>query len=366
MLYAGLILVASCVVWLLGLILKNMELNSRDRMVFFFLFVSGMSVVALSAVNPPSTWDLFRHYELLDNMRQGGMKYVLNNSMYTHLPVVNFFYAIIAFTGFNQLLPFGTTLICYLILAYIISDYSKCEVISSKAMACMVVFNLAFCPFFHMVSGIRNALAFAVFALGIYEEMQHRRFAWGWLLYVLSIFIHPSAVLLLGIRILVPLFKAWRWIGFLAAAWSVLADWFAQFLKAMPIRFISDIGYKLEGYTSGEMVFTGYKILAVKLVLFISIVLLLEYIVRKAGDEIDSKKKNLIYMMELTSLVALGSFNSVFIADRLCFFLAFASIPALAVVFNRCKGRLRYAFAVECFFVCALIFVYQLIYFING
>ena len=175
MLFVGLVPVACCAVWLLGLVFKNMKMQRREWLIFGLLFVSGMAAIAFSADDPPASWDLSRHYEQIEAMQRGGLNYILNESIYTHLPVANFLFAFVAMVGLPGLLPGITTIVCYSILSYILADWAINENASARAVGCALVFNLALCPFFHMVSGIRNTLSFAVAALGFYLELKKGR-----------------------------------------------------------------------------------------------------------------------------------------------------------------------------------------------
>lgn len=367
MIYAGLFVLACCAVWLVGLIVRKIELHRRGWTVFAVLSILGMALVALSAAEPPESWDLSRHYALIESMKTGGIRYVMNESVYAHLPVTNALYAFVAFIGPPQLLPCLTSIICYGILAYIIADCGKRYSVDSRVIGCLIVFNLAFCPFLHMVSGIRNILAYSVAALGFYKDFaQHKRIT-GFVIYASSIFIHPSATLIVGLRFVYPFFKKWRWIGLALATWSLLATAFSQILIRVPVVFVSNIGYKLYEYTNSDTIqFTGYMILFVKFVFIVAMLVMLEYYRRHTDQPLSKVDNNLVLALEMIVLVAVGAFKTPFIADRMFYFIAFFAVPAFIMLYNRSQGRIRYILAAGSAGVGLLSFAHQWLYFINS
>lgn len=367
MIYAGLFVLACCVVLLLGLIIRKIELHRRGWTAFGALCIVGVSLITLSIITPPISWDLYRHYDLIDKMKAGGMDYILNESIYSHLPVTNMLYAFVSYIGLPQALPCITAIICYSVLAYIIADCGKRYNVDSRVVGCVLLFNLAFCPFLHMISGIRNVLAYSVAALGFYKDFaQHKRIT-GFALYVATIFIHPSATLVVGLRFIYPFFKKWRWIGLALATWSLVATAFSRILIRMPIEFVSNIGYKLYEYTNAETIqFTGYLILLVKFVFMAAVLVMIEYYRRHTDQSLNKIDNDLVLVLEMVVLVAFGAFKSVFIADRLFYFVAFFAIPTLIMLYGRSRGRIRCILAIGSAGVGVLSFVHQWLYFINS
>ena len=361
MIVFGFVFLGMGVLWLLGCLFNRVCLKGKQWIPVCLILIGGLVCIAFTIV-PPDSWDLSRHYDLIKSMQQGGLSYVLNESIYKHLPIINLLYGFVAYLGVPHLLPCIVLVICYAIFAYILADYAKVQTMDSKFIVCMIIFNLAMCPFLHMVSGIRNILAYAICALALHLEFYKDRKLCAGILLLLSISIHPASLLIIAVRVLLPVFTRWRWIGILAAAWSLFAAGFAKILLQIPVYFLNSVGWKLLDY-AGDRVFSGYKILFVKAAFFISVIVWIEYFIRKKKLRFDGKSQRYLSAFELTVLVAVGSFRVPFVADRLCYFLAFFSVPALAILDKACEGRRRHLFFVETLVVVALLFVHQILYF---
>lgn len=362
MLLLGLLIVGVCFILILATLLKRLILNRNEWFLFSAIFIIGLAMIAYGIV-PPEEWDLARHYELIENMEYGGWRYITNESIYTHLPITNILFAIVATTGVYHLLPCIVVCICYSILTYILYKTSLMVKIDSSFIAYAIIFNFAFCPFLHMVSGIRNILAYAMCAWAFYLDFfQHKNRIIVWILYGATIFVHPSAIIICGIRILMPVLFRWKWTNFILVLWSLMVDVLIAVLLRIPVPFLQSIGWKLKDYMINQ-VFSGYKILFVKIIFLLTILLVLEYY--KYSEE--CKKENCFYkyvcLFEKIVLFIIGAFRVVFIADRMCYFIAFAVIPILAYLHQWKASKIKYIFYIENICVCMLLFVHQFVYF---
>lgn len=357
----GILLTLSGLLYLAFGALRNHAASRKEWTIFALFFVGGLCFMSVTLV-PPQNWDLYRHYELIQNMTLGGWRYIFTGSIYTHLPVINLLYGLISFTGIPQLLVVFVLCACYGILAYIISDCSKSEKIDSRFIACAILFNLALCPLLHVVSGVRNVLAFAICALAFHNELVHKSKTGAFLWYVTALFIHPASILIILLRLIFPIFLKMRWLGIFLLFWSFLADLAASVLQRLPVAFLQDIGWKLKDYIENRE-FSGYKILLIKLVFLLSILLVARI---ATAHEKNVNLQRYTAALELVILFIVGSFKVVFIADRLCFFVAFFAIPVLSYIYTNYKGRLRPIFILECIGVGGLLFIHQLQYFISA
>lgn len=363
MIIFGMICVAICLFGLLYCYLQRVCFTDKQWLLFSAFFTGSLMLVAF-CVDPPENWDLSRHYELVENMRHGGLRYVLKESIYAHLPIINMVYALVALIGVPNLLPCIAIAVCYWVLAYSFVDMRKHKACDSRFIACAIVFWFAFCPFLHLISGIRNIMAYALCALGFYKEIYHKQFWKAVILYVTAFFIHPASVIVIAIRVIFPFFCRWRWISIIIGVWSLFANFIAKALIRIPINFFSSFGWKLNDYLGGRE-FSGYKVFLVKMVYLIAIVAILEFFKHKGQKELRGKQLLHMRFLELTILFMIGSFKVIFIADRLIYFIAFLAIPALAYIYKNCRGKLRIYFRYGSWAVGALSFVHQVLYFIN-
>ena len=360
MFYIGLVLILCGLVFMIAALFRRLEMGLREWILFSAVLIGGLALACVT-VEPPESWDLYRHYELLEQMQQGGHRYIFTESIYTHLPVVNLLYALVAWIGVPGLLPCITVIACYGMLSYMLWDFHKKEKISTQTMMLCFLFNLALCPYFHMVSGIRNVLAYAFCAFGVYKEHYDKKKYFSILFSFIAVFIHPSALVILGLCFLLPIFRKWKLLGIVAVLWSLFAEIMTKILLALPNAFLQGIGWKLQDYM-GNMEFSNYKILFVKLAFFALLVFLMEAYQKRVSDS----QKKYFSLFELTCLVAIGSFQTPFIADRLCFFIAFTAPPVLSMLHRESRGWLRAVYYAAFCVVVVLLFLHQVLYFIKS
>lgn len=362
MLIVGLIVLIVCCTILLAVILKRLVMNRNEWIIFAIVLISGLVMVAFGIV-PPEEWDLYRHYELLEDMNHGGWDYIANESIYSHLPIINFLYAVVSVTEVYQLLPCLVVMICYGIGFYLLKDTMRGGGGDSRFIAFAIIFNLALCPFLHMVSGIRNILAYAICALIFYLDIYKKvNKILIYILYFATIFIHPSSILICCIRVLIPILLKWKWLNVLVVMWSLVADLLVTILLKIPNAFLQSIGWKLGDYLN-NLEFSGYKMLLIKLVYLASLLLFVEFYKRimKLG------KQDVLYRylssFQIVILFILGAFRVEFIVDRLGYFIAFSAFPVLLFIYKAKEAKLKYIFYIESICVFALLFVYQFLYF---
>ncbi|MFF2755789.1 hypothetical protein ACFVR1_19015, partial [Psychrobacillus sp. NPDC058041] len=120
-----------CILYILLIVLfhqigfiANIKINNRQYM--FLLITFGLCYAYLgSQLVPPPTWDLFHHYNEIDNMRRGGIEFTLTQANYKELFVINFLFYFVSLFSNNNLIVFITLFIEYLIFTYITCDIKK-------------------------------------------------------------------------------------------------------------------------------------------------------------------------------------------------------------------------------------------------
>ena len=175
-----------------------------------FLFVIAIIFVVFSFVFKPEDfirWDLIEHFKILDGMRLGGLEYVKNESQYADLFVYNYFAYLISLLPLymQNLLTTIPLVIDFAIVGYIYKTTFNKHLpdASSKARVLAVLLWLFTFGIKLAISGIRCSLAVSIAVLAIYLEMiQKKKRILSLLLYIISIFIHNFAVVVIVVRIL--------------------------------------------------------------------------------------------------------------------------------------------------------------------
>ena len=309
---------------------------SRDIEKLFLTMLS-IAFVALSIcvfyIEPPYEWDLYRHYEILDNMRIGGMNYYLNLSTYKDLYVINFIYYLISLTKHNGLLPFFALLfegIIFLIIYY--NEIHKNNKISFFFKMIIILLFFALFNIVLAISGVRNNLAISIAGLALYLENKNKKNMYiSLLLYIAAIFVHPISSLVLVIRIML-LFKVEKlFFVFIFIAFSL--DFILKILSTMNGAIFQYI-YNLVNFYQGSYVEYSTIITVINLiyVIFLFIVLLKLYFVDKDRSLIC--KFSFIYVSMCLGLV----FNLIFFY-RAIMFTSFLSIFIIKKFILNAKKR---------------------------
>ncbi|MBR0480615.1 EpsG family protein [Candidatus Saccharibacteria bacterium] len=175
---------------------------------FYLLLISLFVALFAYGYHPSSTEDLYRHQENLSKYQN----YTFDDSiktMQTKPEQLTLLYEILISKLNNPgLLQFFTTKICYFLIFYLLSEYSKRYPGISKAKTIGVwLFVLSGFHFFVIVSNIFYTLALEVFSLGVYVDYEKKKKI-SWLLYIISPLIHTSAILPLILIIFYKIFKS--------------------------------------------------------------------------------------------------------------------------------------------------------------
>lgn len=151
-------------------------------------------------------WDLLEHFKIIDEMRSGGWHYVTTESQYVDLFVYNYFAYFISLLpkSFQNLLTVIPLIIDFIIVTYIYkkiyNEYlpetnGKTRVLSVFLWLCTFGIKLA-------ISGIRCSLAISIAALAVFLELiQNRRKKLSIFFYVISLFVHNFAIVVILVRL---------------------------------------------------------------------------------------------------------------------------------------------------------------------
>jgi len=178
------------------------------------LFIAILFVVFSLFFKPESfiRWDLIEHFKLIDEMRYGGWDYVTTESQYADLFVYNFFAYIISLlpSNFKNLLTVIPLIIDFVVVGYICKKMFRMHLpeTSGKARALAILVWLSTFGIKLAISGIRCSLAISIAVLAVYLEMiQKKKRIFSIFLYLISLFIHNFAIVIIIVRLLTMLKK---------------------------------------------------------------------------------------------------------------------------------------------------------------
>lgn len=193
--------------------------SSRNRYITLpdfrkiWLFMALMAALFAFYFEPKDfiNWDIKRYYEHLDNIRRFGLTEALKNTEYRTLYVTKYWMYLVSLTDMNGLFTAIPFFVEFIIFGYLVEDINKNRgnrLISIKKFGCVF-----FCWFSLMgvklaITDVRCVFAMNVLALAIYwDYICKRKRLISVVLYVMALYIHHVASLVIAIRILLMFTK---------------------------------------------------------------------------------------------------------------------------------------------------------------
>lgn len=300
-------------------------------------------IVALPAFFAIPWGDAIRFSTLLDLSRgfnalgiKNGLMWWLTNSTYSKEPVVAIYIWIFSFFKNNGFFFYTTTLFFLIaITTLIVKGMEKLHVQQRTGVIVQLLVLMTF-NIFYEVEGIRNFLAFAIIAAGIYLDLNSNsrkvKICCG-IMYIFALSFHPSVLPFILLRVLL-IFKnkiIYYLLCFLSLIYTVcLSNIVWIFSKISPFLFD-----KSQRYLFGQASFGTYtstlEIIVTSIILVILIIELLVFKYFKLEKHIP--KIYLKYYI-IAILFTIGSYLSVQVYLRSIMLLLFLSIPIKLTLFS--------------------------------
>jgi hypothetical protein len=171
--------------------------------IYFFIVSLTFGIIAFFFV-PDVSFDLYRHYAIIDIFRQYGWNMGVSNSEFPSLIIANGFLYLISFLPTKGFLPAITAFVTYYLLLNIIYKVAIRYDLAKKDILLAAFFFVSTLNYLGLISGIRNSLAFAIFTYFLYMDLvENRNKILCWIMYILLCFLHLSVLILLLFRIIV-------------------------------------------------------------------------------------------------------------------------------------------------------------------
>lgn len=176
---------------------------SKKSYLYCILIAITLSIVAFFFTPPPS-YDLYRIFEKIEWFKNMNILEFLK--IYSSNLEIGFnFVLLLIVKNLNKhFVPMIFSLIGYLIMFYIICDYSKIKKISSsKTVFIIIVFLLSY-QHMYLISGIRNFIAIIFFVLLLYiEKIKKKENIITHILYIIPLLFHNSMFVFILFRLLI-------------------------------------------------------------------------------------------------------------------------------------------------------------------
>lgn len=247
-------------IFMIAIIVPTKIKLSKGLTVLSFVVFSLSISVLVYYLQPPLNWDLTRHFSCLDSIRNSGIsfgqflfenKFAVGGSEFTSYVAFNVIrYLVIKISDNNSILPWLCVLIDYLIVSYIIIDWSKEN--NSKVKFSSFLLCFTFLPLVYAASGIRTALAAAIIGLGIYLYLYKEKKAVVFvILAIIAVTIHP-VMLIAAPFVFLARYETGIKGYVIVFVVSISIDSLATLFLTSKFSYLARIAYLYKRYTSDD------------------------------------------------------------------------------------------------------------------
>lgn len=255
--------------------------------------------------------DLFRFYDVLDNIRILGYDYLLSHSDYSMLFISRWYVYILSFFENNGIFVAITCLLEYGIIFYVINKFSKINNSSKLGIILSAIFFIFSIDFCMNISNVRAPLVFCIYFLSIYKEfIENKKNKLFWFIYVLLCFLHQLAIILLFFRIIILFYNKYteKFINICLIFWSIPYSSILSLLSTITSnQYIYQMTGKLNYYNN----ITVNREIALILISCIKIVLsliMLRYFRKKIKAKLKNEYNDFYSIGKMLTYFSLGSF----------------------------------------------------------
>ena len=177
--------------------------NKRNWKLYVFC-ISLFFANAAYCYNPESTSpDLYRYFQYVSSLRNSGLIETLTNGYGgAKLYSFNFMVWITNACNDEHLLPAMSVFLVYLIALYCTCYTGVRENAKWKYVVLVAILQMMTLDWYSLTNNVRNILAFAIIGLAIYRDIYlNNRNVFTLFCYIFPLFLHPTALLFIVIRI---------------------------------------------------------------------------------------------------------------------------------------------------------------------
>lgn len=295
----------------------------------------GMLTLAVAAgailsffVDPPDKWDLYKHFQEIERIRAYGNKswFVAN---YENLPVTMALFWIVAYLPAVNFLPVISLGVIGGIIIYILKDYSSTKEDKGNQWILVAFFCcIAYMNIVMSISGVRNTMAAAISAVGVYIGIQKRKRIAAIVFFLLAAGIHPQGIMLPCIYfanfMLSKLKIKSRW--FMLLILPVIM-WIARFFEDSQSDYLQYIFYLVNVYKDNSVVVDS-RIVVLQVVAVTVFLLNIKYC-EKNEEYIKTIDSEYVGLMRMYLLSVLGSLGNGLLFYRMLYPVGILMIPQI-------------------------------------
>lgn len=316
------------------------ELSGKAMAVSMQKVIAAVILVSFTVLTiiiiPANNMDLSRYYRRIELFRTGGMVYFLQTLQEEAQWLFSMELLLISKTPYNFLAPMISCGITFAALYFICFDYIRKERLHNEKNRISMLMTLglffAWLPYFQIIDNLRSPISMAICAMSIYRQFFCRKSFLsqiGW--YLAACLVHFQSVAILvfvAVYTFLPQIYRFRYLLVVIRSLFSVILWI---LQNIPILYVQMLARKVSRYmeasASDASLFNEFTIS--RIVLFLTMALLHEIILRRV------KEKNERRYLELIQLIVFFSLGCAAIPEairRYSFVIAFFSPLELMMV----------------------------------
>lgn len=308
--------------------------SKKNLKIYFFIVALIMSIISFH-FDPPTDFDLYRHYENLENFRTYGWDFANSTRIFNSLPVYAIYFYLISLLPLNGFLPGITVFITYYLLFCLIYKISKyCCNVSKIYIMMTFIFVMFATNYVYVVSSIRNLLALSIFSYFLFIDLvEQKNKVICFMVYIMLCLFHSSISVLLAFRILIYLYKKVTKVALklIFLFWSFFLPIILDNINLFTGQYFNILSQKIETYSAGDRYNLNVLLYNLVLVLIVAITI---YIYIKKNKYKNNYSLQYVNYISLIIIFTLGSIKQYDLFIRMAAFIVFSSPYYILMVFS--------------------------------
>ncbi len=335
---------------------KGKNVNS---ILIYSIILFIITIFFCSQIDPPSGWDLYRHYEEIDKIRLYGLEYAFEEGIYKQYYVISLLFYLVSLQSNNNLLVIISLSIEFLIYFSVLKYFiNKGTIKKSNTILLCNIYFFATINLVQAVSGIRNILAFMIALYGVFITMYKNKKILPIICYLLAVFIHPFSLMIVLIYFISKL-KFKKCIFVILILWGFFYNEIISLLLSIDTPYFEELTENFKMYQTMK-VDSDYRIIFLQVFLTVFGV----YLIYK-NKTIKKNHLQLGTFVLLYTAFALGSLSNMIFFQRASYALSLILIPFVIENYEKEKGLWVYIF-VGCSLLLTLFQVLRIYNIIRG
>ena len=185
-------------------IISNTKISCKAALKFYLICLCVMALF----YKPYITADLYKTYVIVDYFGSVDFMYFMENLAFQgSTPAARILYWCVGKIGYNALLPIFSAFFSYSLIFYIIIKTQEIYSISKKNVAYLLFFLMSTSIYISAIGGIRMMIVLSAIAFCFFREVVEKKFNFlNIFLYIISVFMHSMAIVIIAIRLFVTVF----------------------------------------------------------------------------------------------------------------------------------------------------------------